>query len=262
MQSPIYSSGHDPEKRGASFYDAPQILDRYLTHRHSGVSSPNHVMEEPALLDELGPVAGLRVLDLGCGDAATGQALLEAGCLSYLGLDGSAVMVEAGRARLRGTSGRVDLMDIEDFSAPPSSFDLILARLAFHYLEDLNPILEACHAVLSPRGRIVFTVVHPVLTSYDPGMEVKRTHWIVNDYFVNGPRERGWLGGTVTWFHRTVEDYVAAMLNAGFTLTALRECAPDPDRFDGDEAELARRRRVPLFLLLAGGVHPHLRPLN
>jgi hypothetical protein len=55
---------------GALFYDRPGVAERYGAHRHSGVSSPNIVMEEPALLAELGDVAGLHVLDLGCGDAA------------------------------------------------------------------------------------------------------------------------------------------------------------------------------------------------
>ncbi|GAA3576631.1 class I SAM-dependent methyltransferase [Nonomuraea rosea] len=209
-------------------------------------------MEEPALLDELGTVTGLRVLDLGCGDAAIGPVLLHAGCHSYLGLDGSVAMVEAGNRALHGMSGRVELVDIEDFSAPPSSFDLIVSRLAFHHVEDLAPVLAACRASLTPGGRIVFTVVHPVLTSYDPGVRGPRGNWIVDDYFVQGARERSWLGGTVTWFHRTIEDYVAALTSSGFVLTSLRECAPRVDRFDGEVEELARRRRVPLFLLLAG----------
>ncbi|MFB9628906.1 class I SAM-dependent DNA methyltransferase [Nonomuraea helvata] len=238
--------------RGGSFYDVPHVFERYLDHRHSGVSSPNQVMEEPALLEELGTVGGLRVLDLGCGDAAIGQTLLNAGCHSYLGLDGSAAMVEAGNAALRGTPGRVELADIEDFSAPPSSFDLIVSRLAFHYVDDLQPVLDACHACLSPGGRIVFTVAHPVLSSHDSGTQGKRTSWVVDDYFVKGPRERSWMGGTVTWFHRTVEDYVVALMKAGFSLSSLRECAPSEDLFNGDVAELERRRRVPLFLLLAG----------
>lgn len=58
------------------------------------------------------------------------------------------------------------------------------------------------------------------------------------------------MGAQVSWHHRTIEDYVAAMTNAGLTLTSLRECEPDPTRFAGDTGELARRRRVPLFLLL------------
>ncbi|MDQ5861738.1 MAG: hypothetical protein M3536_05695 [Actinomycetota bacterium] len=59
------------------------------------------------------------------------------------------------------------------------------------------------------------------------------------------------MGDTVTWFHRTIEQYVGALTGAGFSLSALRECEPEPDRFGGDEAELSRRRRVPLFLLLS-----------
>ncbi|MBE1589365.1 class I SAM-dependent methyltransferase [Nonomuraea angiospora] len=239
-------------KRGGSFYDAPQVVERYFGHRHSGVSSPNHVMEEPAFLAELGEVAGLRVLDLGCGDAAIGQVLLDAGCRSYLGLDGSAAMVEAANAALCETAGRVEMVDIEDFSAPPSSFDLIVSRLAFHYVKDIETVLAALHRCLSPGGRIVFTVVHPVLTSHDSGAREKRTSWVVDDYFVQGPREREWIGGTVTWFHRTIEDYVVALTRSGFALSSLRECAPCEDRFNGDADELARRRRVPLFLLLSG----------
>jgi hypothetical protein len=60
------------------------------------------------------------------------------------------------------------------------------------------------------------------------------------------------MGSRVTWYHRTIENYVAAMTRAGLTVTSLRECEPDPARFDGDTDELTRRRRVPLFLLLNG----------
>ncbi len=56
----------------------------------------------------------------------------------------------------------------------------------------------------------------------------------------------------MTWHHRTIEDYLQLLTATGFSLSTLRECPPRPERFmDGDDAELARRRRVPLFLLLA-----------
>ncbi|GAA2815272.1 class I SAM-dependent methyltransferase [Nonomuraea dietziae] len=216
--------------------------------------SPNHVMEEPALLDELGPVAGLRVLDLGCGDAAIGRTLLAAGCRSYLGIDGSARMARSATTTLEGTSGRVERMDIEKFSAPPHTFDLVISRLALHYVDDLDPVLVACQRSLSPGGRLVITVIHPVITSHETHQNTNepRTTWVVDDYFQPGVRQRNWLGNTVTWYHRTIEDYVTALTRADFALTALRECAPRHDRFDGDSAEFTRRQRVPLFLLLAG----------
>jgi hypothetical protein len=63
---------------GASFYDDPQAFAHYRAPRE-GVSDPTQAMELPALLEQIGDAAGLRVLDLGCGDAAIGRPLLAAG---------------------------------------------------------------------------------------------------------------------------------------------------------------------------------------
>jgi SAM-dependent methyltransferase len=219
----------------------------------TGAASANFVMEEPAVLDAVGDVHGLRVVDLGCGDAALGRRLLADGCRSYLGIDGSERMVAAARSTLAGTGGDVRHETIERFSAPAGSADLVVSRLALHYVEDLDAVLGACHDVLSAAGRVVLTVVHPVVTSYDAraSTDEPHTNWVVDDYFTPGPREQHWLGDRVLWHHRTIEEYVSILERAGFTLTELSECAPRPERFDGDTTELARRRRIPLFLLLA-----------
>lgn len=238
--------------RGGAFFDDPCVFGRYREPQPA-VSNPTEVMEEPALLEELGSVEGLRVLDLGCGDAAIGRVLLDAGCRRYVGVDGAANMLLAARSTLGGTPGQVIQGDIEDFQSPPDTFDLVISRLALHYVEDIAAVMSAGRACLAPGGRIVFTVVHPVISSHDARdtTDELRTNWVVDDYFVSGPREQDWLGGTVVWHHRTTEDYVAALVRAGFALTALRECPPQRTRFT-DAGEYARRRRIPLFLLLAG----------
>lgn len=237
---------------GALFYDRPGVAERYGAHRHGGVSSPNFVMEEPALLAELGDVAGQDVLDLGCGDAALGAMLLQQGCTSYLGIDGSQEMVARAAVTIQDPRGTVALQNMEELSVPAASVDLVVSRLALHYLEDLDAVLRASHAALRPGGRLCFSVLHPVITSSDvQSSRGPRGSWTVDDYFVSGARERLWMGDTVTWFHRTIEQYVGAVNGAGFNLTALRECEPEPDRFGEDEAELTRRRRVPLFLLVS-----------
>jgi len=240
------------ERRGGAFYDESEVFERYRQHRQWPLN-PNIVMEEPALFDELGPVSGLRVLDLGCGDAAVGRVLLEAGCASYLGIDGSEKMVRAAQATLADGGGQAARCDIEDFSAPLASFDLVISRMALHYVEDLERTLRACRRSLAPGGRIVFTVVHPLITSHDARLTTAepRTDWVVDDYFIAGPREREWLGARSVWHHRTIEDYVSGLRRAGLPLTNLRECAPRRERFD-DVAEFERRRRIPLVLLLAG----------
>jgi SAM-dependent methyltransferase len=245
-------SGAGGSRGGSAFYDAPECFDRYRQHR-AWAFSPNAVIEGPAFSEELGPVAGLRVLDLGCGDAQVGREVLEAGAARYLGIDGSERMVAAARRVLAGTAGEVLCGDIEDLAAPARSFDLVLSRMALHYVADLAAVLRSCHRCLAPGGRILLTVVHPVVTCHDErdNSNAPRQSWVVDDYFLPGPRDQGWLGGRTVWHHRTVEDHVSALMGAGFALSSLRECAPRRDRFD-DDAEFQRRLRSPLVLLLAG----------
>jgi len=239
------------DRRGGAFYDDPELFERYQRHR-AWPLNPNIVMESPALLEELGSVSGLRVLDLGCGDGQIGRELLNAGAASYRGIDGSARMIQAARHTLAGTTAEAVLCDIEDLAEPPESFDLVLSRMALHYIADLAGVLRACQACLVSGGRLVFTVVHPLVTSHDAREHSTepRQDWIVDDYFITGPREQQWLGSRTVWHHRTIEDYVTELRDAGFALINLRECAPQRARFD-DDAEFERRRRIPLMLLLA-----------
>jgi hypothetical protein len=49
---------------GGSFYDDDEVHQRYTAHRaREQHLDPNHVMEEPAVLTEVGDPAGLRILD-------------------------------------------------------------------------------------------------------------------------------------------------------------------------------------------------------
>lgn len=237
-----------------AFYDRDRVLERYTAPRPPGQSSPNATMEEPALLAALGDdLTGARVLDLGCGDAAIAAELFARGCSSYRGIDVSERMVAAARTTLAPfPAATVEHADLESFSAPAGALDLVVSRLALHYIADLAGVLTRCHRALTPGGRLVVTVQHPVITSHDAraSSTEPRTSWLVDDYFTRGPRPRDWHGSTVTWHHRTVEDHVSALLASGFTLTTLSECEPDPTRFT-TPTELTRRRRIPLFLLFA-----------
>jgi SAM-dependent methyltransferase len=236
--------------QGGAFYDDAEARDAYLAHRNDPLS-PNLTMEEPAFLSELGRLRGERLLDLGCGDGAFASVALDAGAGEYLGVDGSGGMVAAALERPLPDRATVIKNQIERAAFPKGSFDLVTSRMALHYIADLEAVAASVHSWLRTNGRLIFSVVHPVITSFDASGEGPRQRWIVDDYFVPGPRRRTWFGQDVVWHHRTVEQYVAVLTGAGFDLTALRECAPAPELFDGHEAELARRRRVPVVLLLA-----------
>jgi SAM-dependent methyltransferase len=208
-------------------------------------------MEEPAFLFEMGDVENECVLDLGCGDAAFADTVIGRGGIAYVGVDGSSAMI--GEARRRNEHACVSLIHecIEDYCGEPDSFDLVASRMALHYVGDLDAVLRNVRNMLVPGGRLIFTVVHPVITSTTSPTDGLRTDSTVDRYFERGPRERQWFGSTVTWHHRTIEDYVTTVQRCGLDFVSLRECEPNAELLIDRPEELERRRRVPLMLLLS-----------
>jgi hypothetical protein len=76
-----------------------------------------------------------------------------------------------------------------------------------------------------------------------------RQYWIVDDYFAPGERNVSWLGSQVIKYHRTIEAYFLGLQKANLVVESLRESCPQPELFT-DEVLYARRKRIPLFLLM------------
>src|SRR6478672_3470422 len=122
---------------GPRFYDDDEVFATYMRHRARD-ETPNDTLEKPDLLDLIGEVDGLRILDLGCGNAEIGRELLAAGASSYLGVEPSRNMLGEARKTLAGTAGQVDAATIEAWEYPPAAFDLVISRLALHYVDDVD----------------------------------------------------------------------------------------------------------------------------
>jgi SAM-dependent methyltransferase len=236
---------------GPSFYDDAQVFATYMRHR-SRDETPNDTLEKPDLLDLIGSAVGLRVLDLGCGNAEIGRELLAAGSQSYLGVEPSRNMAREARETLTGTGGWVEEATIEAWGYPPDAFDLVISRMALHYVEDVEAAFRQVFRALSSGGRFVFSVEHPVITSCDRGWPEgsKRQDWIVDEYHVSGRRVTRWMGQDVVKYHRTLEEYFGGLQRAGFVVEALREARPRRELFLREET-YARRLRIPLMLLMA-----------
>lgn len=236
---------------GPSFYDDDAVFATYMRHRQRA-DTPNDTLERPIIFELLGNLHGRRMLDLGCGDAALGREALAQGCELYVGLEGSRNMAAVARETLAGTAGEVVHTTIEAWHYPSAHFDLVVSRLTLHYIADLASVFAQIYRTLMPDGRFVFSVEHPVITSSDRGWTsgTPRQDWIVDDYFVTGERVTHWLDGEVRKYHRTVEDYFGGLQQAGFQIESLRESCPQRVQF-ADEQTYQRRRRIPLFLLLA-----------
>ncbi|WP_415071943.1 class I SAM-dependent methyltransferase [Hyphomicrobium sp.] len=179
--------------------------------------------------------AGMDICDLGCGDGSYGRSLLDQGCHSYRGVDASERMVEAARSALQGTQAQVTRERIEELTLADESFDLVLSRMTFHWIEELAPVFAQVFRALRPQGRLVFSVEHPVLTCCDAAREEGqgRSSWVVDDYFVPGPRVSHWFGVRVRKYHRSIEQYFQLLRNQGFEVEDLREATPSAEQITG-----------------------------
>ncbi len=235
---------------GPDFYDQENVFD-YYTKRRQRDDNPNDTLEAPIFMEMLGDFHGADILDLGCGQGGFGIKLLADGCRSYTGLEASTRMFAAADA-LKSAGGQIILTPMESWTYPEAAFDVVVSRLALHYISDIAQIFNRVHHTLKPGGRLIFSVEHPVITSSNHSATAtgKRHDWIVDDYFVTGPRNVSWMGSEVIKYHRTVEDYFSGLQQAHFAVEQLRESRPRPEMF-ADEALYARRQRIPLFLMLA-----------
>jgi SAM-dependent methyltransferase len=237
--------------KGSELFDNPAVLQQYLEHRESR-DNPNDTMEKPVILELLGGVNGARALDLGCGDGRFGRDILDRGATSYIGVDGSPKMVALAEDNLRGSAAQIIREDISTWTYPRETLDVVLCRLALHYVKDLASVLHQIQVCLVPGGRFILSVEHPVVTSCDRGLPPGniRQDWIVDNYFNIGQRVTRWMGELVVKYHRTVEEYFVSLQKAGFVIEQLYEGRPALQAFSARD-EIERRNRIPLFLILA-----------
>jgi predicted TPR repeat methyltransferase len=151
---------------GPAFYDDGTVFNTYMTRR-SRPDNPNDTLEKPIVIELVGELTNHRIPDLGCGDAAFGREALSKGCQTYLGIDGSHMMVEAAQQSLVGTIGQVVRTTVENWEYPAEAFDLVVSRLVFHYIQDVDAVFKRVHQTVVGGGRFVFSVEHPVITSCD-----------------------------------------------------------------------------------------------
>ncbi len=97
----------------------------------------------------LGPVNGLRVLDLGCGDGALTERLARSGA-DVVAVDASESQAAAARARgLDARVGDARRLDFED------EFDAVFSNAALHWISPPEAVVEGVARALRPGGRFV-----------------------------------------------------------------------------------------------------------
>ncbi len=112
-----------------------------------------HMSHLDALLASVGPVAGLAIADIGCGEGALDRALAERGA-AVTGFD--PFMPPAPRATLGAGSWQLERAPADALPAPDAAFDLVLFVFSLHHVPraKLAGALAEARRVLRPGGRL------------------------------------------------------------------------------------------------------------
>lgn len=189
------------------------------------------------------PAPGRRTLDLGCGEGRGGRWLAEHGH-RVTGADASPTL--AGLAREGGGYEEVHLGDAAALPFAGASFDLVVAFMSLHDVDDLDGVLAEVHRVLEPGGRLCAAVVHPYSSAHLGG--AGETAYFAEHRYEDR-LERNGLEMTFHSMHRSLEAYAAALRRAGLLVEDLREPAPSAEHVR-DRPDLAKSTRRPTFLHL------------
>jgi ubiquinone/menaquinone biosynthesis C-methylase UbiE len=175
--------------------------------------NPLVALEEPVVRRELGDVAGLAVLDLGCGTGRHALWLAAQGA-SVTAVDFSEGMLEEARHKPGAEAVRFLAHDLhEPLPFGDRSFDLVVSGLVLEHLQHLDHFFAEAHRMLRPGGRAVVSAMHPAM--FLKGSQAAFTDPATGDKVRPGS------------FAHSIADFVMAGVRARFSLEAIVEDAPD-----------------------------------
>ena len=201
------------------------------------------------MLEALGDVNGLNVLDIGCGEGRFCRELATRGAV-VTGIDLTKAFVNRAR-HLGGTTETYLVDDAETLGkVPEDAFDLAVSYIVLVDLLDYDASVAAAYRVLRPGGRFVICNIHPIRSSV-PGWIKRFDHklfYAVDNYMQEGPRQWPWRGKPLVNMHRPLSSYIETFLASGFALEALVEPTPSSAQLEANP-NFADEIRVPNFII-------------
>lgn len=233
---------------------------------HADINLPAllDLLPAPGALSALGATAAPDrwTLDLGCGEGRLGRVLNTLGH-RVVGVDAAPTMVQLAVSHelpVPAVLGDAAALPFRD-----GMFDLVVAYMCLHDMDDMPRAVAEAARVLRYEGLLCAAIPHPLNSAGSfQGGEADAAFVITGSYFDPAPdtwvSDRDGIRMTFHSEHRPLQAYSQAMEDAGLLIEAIREVRP-PDPPVSDAGSLVsdaerRWRRIPLFLHVRA-VKPH-----
>jgi SAM-dependent methyltransferase len=223
-----------------------QFADRYA-QRVPG-KPHNALYERPAAQALLGDVAGLAVLDAGCGPGIFSAKLAAAGA-KVNAFDVTPAMIELAKSHCAGLAVEIALGDLGKplHWLADASFDRIVCSLALDYVETLAPTFAEFHRVAKPGALLVFSMAHPMRDWIDTRTRGSRSYFETTRFGLHW----GGFGEPKPYieaFRRPLADIVNGLAETGWALDRVVEPRPLPEMKAVAPALYAELELSPAFI--------------
>lgn len=219
----------------------------------------------PGALRLLEPTAGMRILDLACGQGVLSRRLAALGA-HVVGCDAAPALIATARARNDNsphgvTPPRYEVCDARDI-APLDlrDADAAVCVMALSNIDPLDGVMRGIANALKPGGSFIWIIVHPAFraagqTTWGWDVRQNKQYRRVDGYLSHGQRDivmnpGGRADVTTVTFHRPLQTYIQAMSRHGLLVERLEEWPSLRASTSGPRAveENRARREIPLFL--------------
>ncbi len=175
-------------------------------------ANPLQALEEPLVIAEAGPVAGLRVLDLGCGTGRHALRFASEGA-QVTAVDFSEAMLAEAKGKPNADRVRFLTHDLRQPLPIDYEFDLVVCGLVLEHIKDLPEFYRELARAVRRSGHVVLSFMHSAM--FARGSQARFTD----------PQTDELVQVESTPY--TVSEAVMAALRAGFTLENVSEHSPD-----------------------------------
>jgi len=179
--------------------------------------SYNAYYERPIMLDLVGEVAGLNVLELGCSTGWYSNKFYQAKA-KVVAIDGNAEMIKYAKTLYPDIS--FICHDLNNEIKTEKKFDVIFASLVVHYITDLYRLYENLYRLLNEGGRLIISTHNPVVEYQrltDDYIEIKK---VTDEWNFSGKLY------PVSYYTRSIQENLMPLIKAGFIIEKVLEPKP------------------------------------
>ncbi len=226
----------------------------------------HHYYEKPAIRTELPDLAGLSVINLGCGTGIDTYYLKECGAERVVGIDISSKMIAIARRDYPDVEFYT--MDMEQMDFMDETFDIAYSSLAMHYVDDWTSSLVEIRRILKPGGLYVFSCHHPISDSMEWFNDEEKRSALLGKTTAHSSEEQTVYGDylalpedgikaikstlgdiEIKVYHRPISKMIEHIIESGFTIEKLVEPQPIKELRKEEPKRYEKLTKIPTFMI-------------